>query len=195
MRRWQNVLASFAVLGTVGCSNSGSKQQEIPSTGSVHRAVPRAAGPAPIQLPINATSAPPGATASDEVLDRAAQCGRIYGNITAEQLADGRFAVSRTALIRSIDRLSRHLEQYGNYVAPPPAKTKQGEVGYAMLAIGSKATCGLLSKDYLVRVNGKLLSNPDERMAVYSSLSSVSTLEVEIERAGKPLTLVYLVRD
>lgn len=180
----------FAFVWTLGCSN---KPTTNPSASPPARVENAPLGDE-VQDDAAASSAKSEVIDSGVVIDRSRLCGR-FGDLSGELLEDGKLVVNRGALLRSIERFVEEAKRREKWFEPPPAKTKDGEEAYAMLWVGENATCGFVVKDYLVRVNGKLLSNPDERMAVYSSLSSVSTLEVEIQRAGKPLTLVYLVRD
>ena len=181
----------FAFVWTLGCSN---KPTTNPSASPPARVENAPLGDE-VQDDAAASAAKSEVVDSGVVVDRSRLCGRSLGDLPAEHLQDGKFLVHRAALIRSVERLITRAEKQGTWFTPPPAQTRKEEIGYAMLGIGENSSCGFRSEDYLVRVNGKLLSNLDERMAVYSSLSSVSTLEVEIQRAGKPLTLVYLVRD
>src|SRR6187402_2720845 len=86
-------------------------------------------------------------------VDRTLVCGR-FGELSAERLADKRFAVKREELRRSVVRFFEEAKTREKWFQPPPAKTKRGEEGYVMLKVGASATCGLLAKDFLVRVNG-----------------------------------------
>lgn len=70
-----------------------------------------------------------------------------------------------------------------------------------MIAVGQKATCGFQSLDFVLRVNGILLSDVDRRAEAYEQLRSAARLEVEIERRitpdgpRVPTTLVYVLED
>jgi hypothetical protein len=121
-------------------------------------------------------------------------CGP-FGDLRAEPAGEGQFRLKRKALEASVDHFISVAMVRGTYFLPPPAKTQLGEMGFAILRIGQESKCGLVKMDFLVRVNGRLLSRPSERSEVRELIHSQPELVVEIVRDKKPLTLRYVLED
>ncbi len=57
------------------------------------------------------------------------------------------------------------------------------------------AIADLLPGDIILRINGKPIERPEQFMEVWDSLRNASELVIETQRAGKPRTLRYPIRD
>jgi general secretion pathway protein C len=56
------------------------------------------------------------------------------------------------------------------------------------------AKLGLTNGDTLSAINGMELTTADKALEVYTKLREATSLEVEIQRRGKPMTLKYSIR-
>jgi general secretion pathway protein C len=65
---------------------------------------------------------------------------------------------------------------------------------YAIRPSSVYARLGLTNGDTLKSVNGLELSSAEKALEVYTKLRDAKSLEVQIERRGKPLTLVYTIK-
>jgi general secretion pathway protein C len=55
-------------------------------------------------------------------------------------------------------------------------------------------TMGLRNGDIIQGVNGKKIKTVDDVMSLYQQLNSVSDIDLEIKRRGKPMTMQYQIR-
>jgi general secretion pathway protein C len=64
---------------------------------------------------------------------------------------------------------------------------------YAIRPKGILARLGFLNSDTLLRINGRDLSAPEKALEIYAALRDANELAIEMERAGKPLTLTVTI--
>jgi hypothetical protein len=196
-----------AIIGLLACSRASAP---VPEEGGATAPPPRAAArevpllpaaplsvagdPAAVEPAIG--SAPDGAPGplGLTAVQRAQRCGP-FGDLKAPSSGKDTFRLKRSELEASVNRFVSGELTYVNWGQPLPTKTQLDEVGFVMLRVGSKANCGLKEKDFLVRVNGKLLSNTAQRLELRALIHSASELVVELERDKKPLTLRYVLED
>jgi general secretion pathway protein C len=70
-------------------------------------------------------------------------------------------------------------------------------LGFKLFAIRPEslyAKLGLHDGDHVRRVNGIAIDGPDEALAAYGLLRSASEIVVDLVRAGRNVTLTYLIR-
>ena len=65
---------------------------------------------------------------------------------------------------------------------------------YAIRPSSVYAKIGLTNGDTLSAINGMELTTADKALEVYTKLREATSLEVEITRRGKPMTLKYTIR-
>jgi general secretion pathway protein C len=65
---------------------------------------------------------------------------------------------------------------------------------YAIRPSSVYAKIGLTNGDTLSAINGMELTTADKALEVYTKLREATSLEVEIQRRGKPMTLKYTIR-
>jgi membrane-associated protease RseP (regulator of RpoE activity) len=65
---------------------------------------------------------------------------------------------------------------------------------YAIRPSSIYAKLGLANGDTLVRINGFDLTSADKALEVYTKIREATSLEVEIERRGKPMTFYYTIK-
>jgi general secretion pathway protein C len=65
---------------------------------------------------------------------------------------------------------------------------------YAIRPSSVYAKLGLTNGDTLSAINGMELTTADKALEVYTKLREATSLEVEIQRRGKPMTLKYSIR-
>jgi len=55
------------------------------------------------------------------------------------------------------------------------------------------AKVGFKNGDIVEKINGGAIDNPEKALEVYSKLRDAQKVEVQIVRAGKPVTLTYKI--
>jgi general secretion pathway protein C len=65
---------------------------------------------------------------------------------------------------------------------------------YAIRPSSAFARLGLANGDTLQSINGFELTSADKALEVYTKLREATSLEVEVTRRGKPVTLKYSIR-
>ena len=78
-----------------------------------------------------------------------------------------------------------------------PAVVNGKPAGFKLYAIRPSsvyAKLGLTNGDTLSAINGMELTTADKALEVYTKLREATSLEVEIQRRGKPMTLKYTIR-
>jgi general secretion pathway protein C len=65
---------------------------------------------------------------------------------------------------------------------------------YAIRPTSAFAKLGLTNGDTLQSINGFELTSADKALEVYTKLREATSLEVEVTRRGKPVTLKYMIR-
>jgi membrane-associated protease RseP (regulator of RpoE activity) len=78
-----------------------------------------------------------------------------------------------------------------------PALRDGKPVGFKLFAIraGSVfARLGFLNGDTMVRINGLELTSPDKALEVYAKLRTATSIQIELERRGKPSSLLLTVK-
>ena len=65
---------------------------------------------------------------------------------------------------------------------------------YAIRPTSAFAKLGLSNGDTLQSINGFELTSADKALEVYTKLREATSLEVEVTRRGKPVTLKYSIR-
>jgi general secretion pathway protein C len=78
-----------------------------------------------------------------------------------------------------------------------PAMKNGKPEGFKMYAIrptSAFAKLGLSNGDTLTSINGFELNSADRALEVYTKLREATSLELEVTRRGKPVTLKYNIR-
>jgi general secretion pathway protein C len=78
-----------------------------------------------------------------------------------------------------------------------PAVVNGKPAGFKLYAIRPNsvyAKLGLTNGDTLSAINGMELTTADKALEVYTKLREATSLEVEVQRRGKPMTLKYTIR-
>ena len=65
---------------------------------------------------------------------------------------------------------------------------------YAIRPTSAFAKLGLTNGDTLTSINGFELNSADRALEVYTKLREATSLELEVTRRGKPVTLKYTIR-
>lgn len=109
------------------------------------------------------------------------------------KLAENRYDITKDAF----ERLYTNMERAAGG-ARIAAWTEAGKVrGFVFEQVPSTsplARLGLTSGDAVAEINGFELTSADQAFGVLYKLRTASALELEVTRAGKPLTLSYSVR-
>lgn len=78
-----------------------------------------------------------------------------------------------------------------------PAMKNGAPVGFKLYAIRKGSVyerLGFQNGDTLARINGMELTSADKALEVYTKLREATSLEMEVTRRGKPVTLKYTIR-
>jgi hypothetical protein len=97
---------------------------------------------------------------------------------------------------RTWERIVAHPEWWAESGRVVPFVGHGWPQGFALYAVRSRGVLGRLglrSGDLVRRVNGLTLSTPDTALRLYASLSRTRSYAIELERAGRPMTIVVQI--
>jgi type II secretory pathway component PulC len=110
-----------------------------------------------------------------------------------KKLDETHYQVKRTLLDAILNNPMAALK--GARVIPAMKNGKQTGVKlYAVRPSSAYAKLGFRNGDTVISVNKLPLIGPDDALEAYTKLREAKKLEVELERAGKPVTLVFTIK-
>jgi S1-C subfamily serine protease len=96
----------------------------------------------------------------------------------------------------AFDRILSSMDLLSRSARVVPAMQDGNPIGFKLFAIRPGSLFALLlfrNGDLVRKVNGQDFSSPEKALEIYSKLRDAKIIPVEIERAGKPLTLTYSI--
>jgi general secretion pathway protein C len=109
------------------------------------------------------------------------------------KIAEDKYEIQRQAL----DSLLGNVNALSKAVRIVPESRRGTAVGFRLFNVrpdGPFAKIGLQNGDIITAINGLELTSPDNALAAYTKLRSVSHLSLGIERNGQRTTLEYSIR-
>jgi len=110
-----------------------------------------------------------------------------------EKVDDTHFVIDRDMLDQAMGNMSAL-----SRAARVRPKKKGGQyIGYRLYRIrttGPLKPLGLRNNDVVTAVNGMSITSPDQALKAFNTLQTASTIELEIERKGKPMTIEYEIQ-
>lgn len=109
---------------------------------------------------------------------------------TIKKTDDDRYEIPRS----TIDRVLANPMDFAKGARVVPAMKNGKPDGFKLYAIRPNSIYGSLgfeNGDTLKAVNGFELTSADKALEIYTKVSTATSLEVEIERRGRPVTLKY----
>lgn len=120
------------------------------------------------------------------------ECSKPWDSIV--RLREGEYELSRAAFTYSETAGQGCIDPYRARVVP---YTKGGVTkGFRLMFWRGSPyeKLGLRSGDAVTRINGLPLTTPEEGLEAYTRLRNATRIELEIERAGRPLRRTYWIR-
>jgi general secretion pathway protein C len=177
-----------------GASNSGKikaihfKFVDFENNGRTERLVLLGAT-APVSTPVASnepTPAPNGDPNSEDALNAAVNAG-------IKKIDDSTYEIDKSLVEKVL--LNPMAIAKGARVVPAMNNGKpDGFKLYAIRPDSAFAKLGLTNGDTLKQINGFELTSADKALEVYTKLREATSLEVEVQRRGKPVTLKYTIR-
>ena len=143
---------------------------------------------APISTPVAVTDAPPANADpnSEDALNAAVNAG-------IKKIDDSTYEIDKSLVEKVL--LNPMAIAKGARVVPAMNNGKpDGFKLYAIRPDSAFAKLGLTNGDTLKQINGFELTSADKALEVYTKLREATSLEVEVQRRGKPVTLKYTIR-
>jgi type II secretory pathway component PulC len=140
--------------------------------------VPRPALPDPVD-PLSSYGG--SLTARDPALD------------TIKKIDDNHYEIPKS----TIDRVLANPMDFAKGARVVPAMKNGAAVGFKLYAIRPNSvwgSLGFMNGDTLKSINGFEMTSADKALEVYTKLRDATSLEVEIERRGSPVTLKYDIK-
>ncbi len=185
---------AFAVGDIVpGANNTGKikaihfKYIDFENNGRVERLVLLGAT-APVATPVASTepTAAPADPNSEDALQAAVDNG-------IKKIDDSTYEIDKSLVEKVL--LNPMAIAKGARVVPAMNNGKpDGFKLYAIRPNSAFAKLGLTNGDTLKQINGFELTSADKALEVYTKLREATSLEVEVQRRGKPVTLKYTIR-
>lgn len=144
-------------------------------------------GATPPATPVAAAEAPPALPVSDGDEMQAAVDSGI------KKIDDNNYEIDKSLVEKVL--LNPMAVAKGARVVPSMKNGKpDGFKLYAIRPSSAFARLGLANGDTLQSINGFELTSADKALEVYTKLREATSLEVEVTRRGKPVTLKYSIR-
>ncbi|HSS03344.1 MAG TPA: type II secretion system protein GspC [Kofleriaceae bacterium] len=177
-----------------GANNSGAiksihfKYIDFENNGRTERLVLLGATPPAAPTPTPVTETPPVANADGDKDDLQAS---IDNGI--KKIDDSNYEIDKSLVEKVL--LNPMAVAKGARVVPSMKNGKpDGFKLYAIRPTSAFAKLGLSNGDTLQSINGFELTSADKALEVYTKLREATSLEVEVTRRGKPVTLKYSIR-